>query len=332
MKYVLNKNIEIGVIMLKYYKIIFLLVFFMFIVLGCANKDKIDTSTTFIEVSPSGSIIAQNDTLSFTAKVYTSDRKVLDKTITWSVEGGEENGTISTTGIYKAPSIVSNPLTVVVRAETSGIVGSAQIRVLQAVDINVKERYYFYMDEWSTDLLDFKADTDNPPDVDGGFLGADKIDFTTDESVFFEGNKSLKVTNIGGSSYNYGGFWFQFGYKTADGSNQGSNLVSKDLSAYVGGSLNFWVKTNDQDMQAKIECGNSVSVQTTVRFYVEGNVLDNTWQFVKIPLVLNNLNLNGTLTLTAADLAQLQRIVFWFKDILNTDETANVDKIYLEVA
>ncbi|HST10626.1 MAG TPA: DUF1800 family protein, partial [Terriglobales bacterium] len=96
---------------------------FSAILTGCAamnggNGSGSQTSAG-VTVSPSGSSVRAGDTQQFTAKVTAAT----DQTVTWSVNGvmggNSTEGTISTTGLYKAPAALPSPNSVSIEATSS---------------------------------------------------------------------------------------------------------------------------------------------------------------------------------------------------------------------
>ncbi len=86
--------------------------------MGAGNGSSGQTSSG-VTVSPGGSSIRAGDTQQFTAKVTAT----MDQTVTWSVNGvmggNSTVGTISTTGLYKAPAALPNPNSVSIEATSS---------------------------------------------------------------------------------------------------------------------------------------------------------------------------------------------------------------------
>ncbi len=65
-----------------------------------------------VSVSPTTADVEVSKTATFTATVTGSTNKA----VTWSVVGGDTNGTITSAGVYTAPATVPNPATVTVKA------------------------------------------------------------------------------------------------------------------------------------------------------------------------------------------------------------------------
>ena len=86
--------------------------------MGTGNGSSGQTSSGVI-VSPGSSTVRAGDTQQFTAKVTAA----MDQTVTWSVNGvmggNSTVGTISTTGLYKAPAALPSPNSVSIEATSS---------------------------------------------------------------------------------------------------------------------------------------------------------------------------------------------------------------------
>jgi hypothetical protein len=80
-------------------------------IVGCAGTAS-KTLTIAISVAPTAASVAVGNTRQFTASVTGTSNTAA----TWSVAGGAANGTISTTGLYTAPTTVPNPPQVTVNA------------------------------------------------------------------------------------------------------------------------------------------------------------------------------------------------------------------------
>lgn len=121
-----------------------------------------------------------------------------------------------------------------------------------------------------------KLDTNNPPDTDGGWLGAwgsAALSDGTGATEKSEGSKGLKCAVASGTGG--GGWWIQFGY---DG--VGNTQRSKDMSAFGAGYIRFDIRT-PVDVQIKLE-----STTGTKLFWVstKGVALDDAWHSVAIPI------------------------------------------------
>lgn len=130
---------------------------------------------------------------------------------------------------------------------------------------------------------------DNPSDVEGGALCVwgdpkTKMPLLSDDHInVAEGGKSLKVDVLAGSN---GGCWFQFGYDGAS-----NPRVPTDMSAYSGGTLEFWIKT-EVGVKIKIEWSGG-SCEKLINDDL-GIPLDNAWHYVSIPLSsFENINLSS---------------------------------------
>jgi uncharacterized protein (DUF1800 family) len=86
--------------------------------MGAGNGSSGQTSSG-VTVSPGSSTVRAGDTQQFTAKVTSA----MDQTVTWSVNGvmggNSTVGTISATGLYKAPAALPNPNSVSIEATSS---------------------------------------------------------------------------------------------------------------------------------------------------------------------------------------------------------------------
>lgn len=84
-------------------------------VTGNSVSATVKTTTITVAVSPSTATVALGNSQTFTATVSGAT----DKTVTWSVVGGAANGSVTSAGIYKAPSAMPASPTVKVRATAS---------------------------------------------------------------------------------------------------------------------------------------------------------------------------------------------------------------------
>jgi uncharacterized protein (DUF1800 family) len=90
---------------------------------GCAamngGSGSSGQTSSGVTVSPGGSSVRAGDTLQFTAKVTAA----MDQSVMWSVNGvmggNPTDGTISTTGLYKAPAALPTPNSVSIEATSS---------------------------------------------------------------------------------------------------------------------------------------------------------------------------------------------------------------------
>lgn len=190
------------------------------ILAGCATKERMANSTMRIGVSPTGTEMLVSATQQFSAQASNAGNAV-STSVRWSVDGGAANGTITQTGLYTAPSTITHPLTVTIKAEQDGVTGTAVIRVSTRNDAEkefTKKRFYFYQDEYPTTYLDTKStttiqyikyDTANPPDSLGGVMFVPQgsgITLGASTDYAYEGKESLKITGTGA-----GWFVIQFG-------------------------------------------------------------------------------------------------------------------------
>ncbi len=80
------------------------------ILAGC--KSGTAGKVIFVTIEPSGVNVVIGTTLQFTATVADT----FDQDVTWSVVGGSDKGTISSSGLYTAPGAVPTPAQVTVMA------------------------------------------------------------------------------------------------------------------------------------------------------------------------------------------------------------------------
>lgn len=97
-----------------------------------------------VSVLPSSSTVAVNGTQQFTAQANPSS------SVTWSVSGsgcaGANCGTVSNTGLYKAPATLPNPTTVTVRATSTtepSSSGAALVTLVSSLNSRFKGTYAF---------------------------------------------------------------------------------------------------------------------------------------------------------------------------------------------
>jgi hypothetical protein len=80
---------------------LFVIAFFLFSFLSLAGCGSDGTVQIGVEASPACARVNFNQTQQFTAQVFNAT----DTSVTWSVDGGNNNGTIDpNTGLYTAPS------------------------------------------------------------------------------------------------------------------------------------------------------------------------------------------------------------------------------------
>src|SRR5712675_2706080 len=79
---------------------------------GCASSSHTPPKTITVSIAPATVTVAVGKTQPFTASITGSSNTAA----TWSVAGGAANGTITSTGLYMAPTAVPNPAQVAVTA------------------------------------------------------------------------------------------------------------------------------------------------------------------------------------------------------------------------
>ncbi len=87
---------------------------FVFLCLGfvaCSKGNAPFVGTPSIIILPTTVTLGPGQTQQFDATIYYTTTTVI-----WSVDGGDANGTIDSTGLYTAPSTISQNSTAVVRA------------------------------------------------------------------------------------------------------------------------------------------------------------------------------------------------------------------------
>ena len=80
--------------------------------LGCASSSHTPPTTIAVSIAPATVTVAVGKTQPFTASITGTSNTAA----TWSVAGGASNGTITSTGLYMAPTAVPNPAQVTVTA------------------------------------------------------------------------------------------------------------------------------------------------------------------------------------------------------------------------
>lgn len=103
---------------------------------GCKSSSKV----TMVAVSPTAAALALQNTLQFTASVQNAS----DTTVVWKVNdvvgGSPTTGTISTNGLYTAPSTIPSPATVTIKAVSnanSSATATATVTLTSGVSITV---------------------------------------------------------------------------------------------------------------------------------------------------------------------------------------------------
>jgi len=90
-----------------------------------------------ITVSPTTASIAAGATQQFTASGLNSDGSTSTPTVTWSVQGGSSNGTISADGLYTAPNAAVSATVVATSTVNSAISATATVTVAApTVEVN----------------------------------------------------------------------------------------------------------------------------------------------------------------------------------------------------
>src|SRR5713101_7888582 len=87
--------------------------FLLFILGGCGGSGSAPPPVQiFVSISPTSAAVSAGNNQQFNASVTGTP----NADVTWSVVGGTSNGTISTTGLYFAPTTVPTPAQVTVTA------------------------------------------------------------------------------------------------------------------------------------------------------------------------------------------------------------------------
>ncbi len=101
------------------------------LVLGCGEDEPSRPGGIEVHVVPDAATVATGASQRFRAFVTGTT----NSEVTWAVEGGVDNGTVSPRGVYWAPATVPDPSTVTVRAVSvadSTLVGSATVKIVAA--------------------------------------------------------------------------------------------------------------------------------------------------------------------------------------------------------
>jgi alpha-tubulin suppressor-like RCC1 family protein len=91
-----------------------------------------------ITVSPSAPSIAANATQQFSVSGLNSDGSTSTPTVTWSVQGGTANGTITSGGLYTAPNAAVEATVVATSTVNSAITGTATVSVSAPPPVSVE--------------------------------------------------------------------------------------------------------------------------------------------------------------------------------------------------
>lgn len=196
----------------------------------------------------------------------------INKTKQWSVVGGI--GTINASGKFTAGN-----------TSGTGKVKAGVNSFYDSVDVEVVEHIYGIFSETPGITEKLKMNVNNPPDTDGG--GLNKWEWggawggggiTTTAMDVKEGNESIYFSfwsaEGGGSGLN-----IQFGYNS---SSPPGTEREKDLSAFAGGKLCFWIRT---EYNIQIEMEGPKDTYTNFRLFQDlGKSASKDFQYVEIPI------------------------------------------------
>lgn len=263
---------------------------------ACQKKDRLTGSTAFIEISPPATNVLSAGQKTFKAYIVNPDgkRELLDAE--WSLSTSLL-GTLSpqTGSEVTLTAGTTLGLAGTLQAAAQGLTGTAQVWIGSSGG-SAATSYGFYTETLPNKM---KFDIANPPDTDGGVIGAFNQTGNTlaisdgiSAGEFTEGTKALKmtVTNNAGTAV---AVYFSYGVPDAED-------VGKDLSAFSAGNLKFDIRAPaGKVIYAKLEwvgnpTGFSISISPTYTTF------DDAFHPVAIPLS----------SFTGADFSQLEGVTF----------------------
>jgi len=87
------------------------------------------TTPVPVSVNPGLATLFADETGNSWPAGATQQQFTANQTVSWAVTGGSANGTVDATGLYSAPAVVPNPVTVTVAATSATGAGSAFVSV-----------------------------------------------------------------------------------------------------------------------------------------------------------------------------------------------------------
>ena len=275
------------------------------IFVSCSPRDRMTSSNARIDISSTAQYILPQNSMQFSAKVYSPSGKQIDESVSWSASVGN----IDFKGMYISPNSITDPVTVRITATLKDISSTVHIRLVHEIP-DTTNKFYIYADEY-LDMDGLKLDTINyyegqthHGDENGGYLGFVGMteDAVNDSSDCYEGLNSLKLTypkvDPGPAGKEGEGIYFQFGYKDE----KEHIIIQKDLSAYT--TLHFQIKIGNfdsGDFNIKIETNNNVASHTITDLHTTEGWVPVTVNIAnELANVASSMNTFETLTFCAA--------------------------------
>jgi hypothetical protein len=260
--------------------------------------------------------------IQFFAKIIAPNGKVIDASPQWSVS--DSGSTISTTGLYMAPSSIDQSRKITITASYDGVSNSVVYQLVKEIPTETERsnRYYMYADMYADiqqfipgDFNNLNSNMYNPGNDNGGYIGifpnssTNGFSFKSDTSVLYEGSESLKLAyddSVYGGNANTGIF-FVFGF---DGTST-PPVVYKNLNGFT--KLKFCIYSLDPSpstFSVKLKSKLSSEISQSIALSGSG------WQMItiNIPLSIN--------------MAEFQKLVFCSDSSMTN--TVYLDNIYFE--
>lgn len=153
--------------------------------------------------------------------------------------------------------------------------------------------YGLYTETYEGIAFDIENSTDNlaGSNAEGGFIGLWGVaDFVDDANAPVEGSYAKRAWVVGGN----GGWWIQFGYNP--NGNPSNMKRPTNMTAYAGGNIDFWVKTNT-DMVVKIEWTTAAGAAGAAEKRIGADLgipIDGSWHQVSTPIAsFSGINLSS---------------------------------------
>jgi len=267
-----------------YYAIILLAIFTLSF--GCTKKDKtIELPIQKINVTPASKTLSSGGTLDLIAwGVDTDNQPVyeLSPEPTWTADSaiGTLNKETGLKVTFTAATDLTEQKTGAVKATCEDVTGECSITVNASGggggDGGGGAAYGIYSETVSGVTLDVDSYMGK---YAGGGATFNDGDFVDDTSDYKEGDKSKKATMTVAAAGQYAGWFVQWGLSGSP------DTETKDMSAYSGGSLKFWVKT-PVDLEIGMRSGNVGAGSETSKVLLSsyGSYTDDSWHEVSIPI------------------------------------------------
>lgn len=247
--------------MKKSYIILLLIILILF---SCTKDIMTPTGEPVtLVVSPNSAILNKKGTKKFSATAYDKNNNYINVNPTWSVTGNI--GEINSKGFFYVFDNVTGPF------PKTGYVVATYNGITTKIPVTVELGDYWIYSEHHLSDYGFHYNQSNIQH--GGWLGADNGasigDYSDDPD---NGLTCLMVTN---TNPVWGGvFWLYY-------TNAEANPDGVDMSDYINGHLNFYIKAN---VDVIIKLKDMDGTETSKYLSVYGIPFDSMWYKVEIPL------------------------------------------------